>query len=480
MMSLLLLSCFAVTVGPGWSEPFVVTDSANTARREQFLYRDEIGRNHLVWAGFNDEKRIAYKMFSTDGGTELYPETMISRDVSSPYLSPIVTIGDSLYAFWRESTPVYSAARSLADGSEVLPATHLLTTSTMIPQVRSSPDSLGRLHVLYNGGFEGMEVFYAVWSPSPDSGFTTEYEWIIEGADDGGVILVDGDRVHVVVQDSLVHDYMYIQFDLEGNTVVPLTDFTLQSDIGNCGRFPKLQVDSSGDLLIVEEAYWDPNEAIFLWKIDGETGDLMIDMQPLVIRNYPIIDTSDEVVLRPTPVADHFYLCWACGFDTNKIYYLIFDTNGEITNNWNVAYDYSDEDPEDTRFIHGEVDTAGNLYLIFSQGETEPYLGAYPTFGWFDYSTLGIEDSASDMSCDALFTVSQNPVTGSVTVFSDIDSPISLRVFDLAGREVSSISVSDGVGVWNGTSFSGVRLPAGVYSITDNDDFSRTVTLLSE
>ena len=93
---------------------------------------------------------------------------------------------------------------------------------------------------------------------------------------------------------------------------------------------------------------------------------------------------------------------------------------------------------------------------------------------------LGIEDSASYMSCDAQFTVSQNPVTGSVTVFSEIDSPISLRVFDLTGREVSSISVSDGVGVWNGTGFSGERLPAGVYSITDNDDFSRTVTLLNE
>ncbi|MCD6588962.1 MAG: hypothetical protein J7K88_10485, partial [Candidatus Fermentibacteraceae bacterium] len=181
MMSLLLLACFGVIVGPGWSEPFVATDSANTTRRIQFLYHDEIGRNHLIWAGFNDESRIAYKMFSTDGGTELYPETMISDDVNSAYLTT-ATLGDSLYSFWRTYSPIYTAARNISDGSEAVPPTYLLTTSTMIPQVRSSADSLGRLHVLYDGGFEGMEVFYAVWSPSPDSGFTTEYKWIIEGA----------------------------------------------------------------------------------------------------------------------------------------------------------------------------------------------------------------------------------------------------------------------------------------------------------
>ena len=80
MIALLLLTCLGVTVGPGWSEPFLATDSANTHRPIQYLDRDAFGRLHLIWAGFNDEHRIAYKMFSLDG-TTLYPETMISRDV---------------------------------------------------------------------------------------------------------------------------------------------------------------------------------------------------------------------------------------------------------------------------------------------------------------------------------------------------------------------------------------------------------------
>ncbi|MEA3266908.1 MAG: hypothetical protein U9P42_08195, partial [Candidatus Fermentibacteria bacterium] len=159
MIVLLLVACIGVTVGPGWSEPFLATDSANTHRRIQFLERDDQGRFHLVWAGFNDEHRIAYKMFSLDG-TTLYPETMISRDVNSVFLRT-VTIGDSLFAFWRESSPVYTAARSLSDGNETLPATYLFTTSTQYPYIRSSPDSLGRLHVLYN---KGPDVVYSVWN----------------------------------------------------------------------------------------------------------------------------------------------------------------------------------------------------------------------------------------------------------------------------------------------------------------------------
>ena len=474
MIGLLLLTCFGVTVGPGWSEPFIATDSANTSAPLQFIERDNIGRFHLIWEGFS-ETQVGYKMFSIDGGTELYPETMISRNVNSFYVST-VTIGDSIYAFWREYNPVYTAARSLTDGSEVLPATHLFTNSTWIPEIRSSPDSLGRLHVLFDGGYEGDEVFYALWSPSPDSGFTTEYEWIIEGAEDGGVILVDGNRVHVVVQDSLVHDYMYIQYDLEGNTVVPLYDFT-QGDI-TCSRYPELAVDSDGDLLIVDRLDDAQGERYGMWKLDGETGDLMIDCKTIIAQSSPELWVSAWVIVRPLPDNEEFYLVWCKEYDINKIYFLIFDSNGEIVHDWQVAYDYSDEEPEDTKHIDGVVDDEGNLYIIYRQGETEPYLGTYPTFGWFDYSTLGIEESATEVSSEVEFTISHNPVTGSVTVFTGNNTPLNLRVFDLAGREVSSISVSGGIGVWNGTDFSGNRLPAGVYSIIGNSEFHERVTLL--
>lgn len=477
MIAVLLLACFGVTVGPGWSEPIVVTDSANTERPIQFIQRDELGRLHLIWAGFNDEDRIGYKMFSQDGGTELYPETMLSRDEHSLYLSTI-EVGDSLYAFWRQVNPVYSAARNLTDGSEALPATYLFTSSTWIPEIRSCPDSLGRLHVLFDGGYEGDDVFYSVWSPSPDSGFTTEYEWMIEGAEAGGVILVDGSRVHIVVQDSLFHDYMYLQYDLDGNTAVPVYDFTMGGDYV-CDRFPELTVDSEGNLLVVTRLDGVGQGIRFgMWKLDGETGNLLIDCKTIVEQSSPDPRISNYLIVRPLPGNEQFYLAWAKGYSTNKIYYLIFDSIGEIVHDWQVAYDYSDEYPEDTENIDGVVDDEGNLYIIFKQGETEPSLGAYPTFGWFDYSTLGIEESSPETSGGAAFSVSQNPVTGSVTILAPSAAQLKLKVFDIAGREVASISVSDGVGLWNGTGFSGENLPAGVYSIVTESGFSHRITLL--
>lgn len=62
------------------------------------------------------------------------------------------------------------------------------------------------------------------------------------------------------------------------------------------------------------------------------------------------------------------------------------------------------------------------------------------------------------------FGFSCNPVTGFVTVKTTSESQ-TLRVYDISGREVSSIVVSDGVGTWSGTGFLGERLSAGIYNI---------------
>ena len=471
-MIFLLLACFGVTVSPGWSDPVLVTDSANSTRRFQFIHRDVQGRFHLVWENYNGQPRIGYKMFAVDG-TTLYPETMISRNTNSAYLSR-VAMGDSLFVFWRESNPIYYAVRSLSDGSEILPATYLFTTYTMYPYIRACPDSLGRLHVLYN---DGDDVRYAVWTPAPGSGFTVERDWKIEGADAGGVLLVDGNRVHIVVQDPVDHDYSYLQYDLEGNTAVPLIDFT-EGALSNCGRFPTLEVDSSGDLLVIEEAYAAPVSAIYLWKLNGETGELMINLKPLVTKELPVMDTSDYAVVEPLPVTDQFYLCWACGYDINKIVNLVFDSDGNIIVDWHIAYDYSDENPEDTMGIDGVSDEEGNLYIIFNQGELEPVLGGYPTFGWFDYDYVSTARQQVAAVPGDGFSFSCNPVAGSVTIRTGSETR-TLRVYDITGREVSEISVSDGVGVWHGTEFSGKALPAGIYTITAESGPARRITLLS-
>ena len=472
--SILLLTCLGVTPGPGWSNPILVTDSANTHRRIQFINRDSLGRFHLVWAGFNDEHRIGYKMFLLDG-TTVYPETMISRDINSVYLSE-TTMEDSLHIFWRESSPIYYAIRSLEDGSEITPATYLFTTSTNYPHIRSSPDSLGRLHVLYN---IGSDVYYAVWIPAPGSGFITDYEWKVEGASEGGVLLVDGNRVHVVVQDPVYHTYEYLQYDLEGNTVIPLTDFT--ADDITCGRFPELNLDSDGNLMVIHMIARSGQQYRYvLWKIDQVTGATLIDEKIIVIGIPPEMDVSPSFILRALPGSEEFYLCWTDGYFEHKIFNLLMDDDGNVLVDWHVAYDYSDEEPEDVKAIDGVVDESGNLYIIYSQGETEPVLGGYPTFGWFDHDYLGVEEYPSLKLPEVSLRASRNPFSNGIQFFLEGADSMELRIFDITGRMVAGLSLSDGVGYWQGTGFTGERLPSGVYTVVGNQGVSLSITLLGE
>lgn len=472
---LLLLAFQGVTPGPGWSDPLLVTDSANTQRRIQYINRDPLGRFHLVWAGYNDQHRIAYKMFLLDG-TTIYPETMISRDVNSVYLKRTV-MEDSLFVFWRESDPVYYAARSIEDGSEIAPATYLFTTYTLYPYIRACPDSLGRLHVLYN---DGADVYYAVWTPVPGSGFITEYEWKIDGADAGGVLLVDGNRVHVVVQDPVYHTYEYIQYDLEGNTVIEQIDFTAD-DMDGCTRFPELDLDTEGNLMVVNHIARSGQQYRYvLWKIDKDTGDTLIDEKIIVIGIPPEMDVSTHFILRKLPGTDQYYLCWTDGYRRNKVYNLLMDGDGNVLEDWQIAYDFSDEDPEDVREIDGVVDDLGNLYIVYAQVETEPQVDYFPTFGWFDHTYLGFEEEDPPPVPDpSSITASCNPVTGSVSFTVIGVSQAEMEIYDISGRLVTTVPVSNGAAFWDVKDVSGERLPYGVYRVSCGD-VSTTVTLLGD
>ena len=421
-----------------------------------------------MWAGYNDQHRIAYKMFLLDG-TTVYPETMISRDINSVYLSK-VAMGDSLLAFWRESSPIYYAIRSLEDGSEINPATYLFTTSTLYPYIRSCPDNLGRLHVLYN---IGSDVYYAVWIPAPGSGFITDYEWKVEGASEGGVLLVDGNRVHIVVLDPVYHTYEYLQYDLEGNTIIPLTDFT-EDDI-YCSRDPELNLDPEGNLMVVE----DIADSYVLWKLDRFTGSTLVNEKVIVSDVPPIMNVSTYFILRNLPGTDQYYLCWTDGFYRKKIFNLLMDSNGNVLVDWHLAYDYSMEEPEDVKAIDGVVDETGNLYIIYSQAETEPVLGGYPTFGWFDHDFLGIgDDEVEPPGSIGRIVPSSNPVIGSVTFIVEGFEADELEVYDVSGRLVDVIPVSDGHGTWDCIDPSGEKLPSGVYNVIGNQEVSLQLTLL--
>lgn len=187
-------------------------------------------------------------------------------------------MGDSIFVFWRDYNPIYYCVCKMSTGKIVTPATYLFSTSTLYPYIRACPDSLGSLHVLYN---EGGDARYAVWTPAPGSGFTVERDWKIEGADAGGVLLVDGNRVHIVVQDPEYYDYSYLQYDLAGNTTIPLTDFAV-GDL-ECSRDPRQALDLDGNLMVVEDL--DPDYV--LWKLDKFNGLLLVDQKSIVSSSIP-------------------------------------------------------------------------------------------------------------------------------------------------------------------------------------------------
>jgi hypothetical protein len=470
---LLLLSLAGVTPGPGWSWPIIVTEEPNTTDPYQCLHRDSEGRFHLLWEDYQESNLIGYKVFLVNG-TTVVPDTMISRDTNSFYLS-VSSIGDSLYAFWREYNPVYYAVRSLEDGSELVPATYILTTYTYIPYIRASPDCLGRLHVLYNSGYD---VVYAVWVPLPGGGFYTDYEWVVPGITRSGSILVDGNRVHIVAWADTSYTHEYLQYDLEGNLAVPRRDFT--GEDMDCRKYPELALDPEGNLIVVDNVnHPDEPYRMAFWKLDGETGETLIDETQLVTGDPPEMYLG-QYILRSLPGSEAFYLCWRDGGWYKVIWYMLIDDEGNVLRDWEAAYDYSDEDPEDLRGLDGVVDDEGNLYLVYSQGETEPQLDRWPTFGWFDHTYLGIEEEQqTEAAVLPTITASCNPVAGRVSFTVTGVSPIELKVYDISGRLVTTVPISSNTAFWDGRDASGERLPYGVYRVSCGD-VSTTVTLLGQ
>ena len=475
MIFLLLLSLVNVTVGPGWSYPIVVTEEPNSSQPYQFITMDQYDRFHMVWSDYQLDPRIGYKVFLLDG-TTVIPDTMISNDEHSSALST-TNYADSLFVFWRDFSPVYYCIRNLDDGSEITPATYLFTEYTDLPIIRACPDSLGRLHVLRN---IGTDVYYAVWTPAEGSGFIEEYGWMIPEAWIIGMILVDGDRVHLILGDGW-QTYMYMQYDLEGNVTVPLWDFT--NDVGDMARYPGLAVDSNGDLIVVGRVGISGYPSRYgFWRLDGRTGDLEIHKW-IVVSESPDMLVSTMMDLLPFPGNEKFYLVWVDSYYNEILWYIVMNNDGTLLVDPTVAYDHGDEDPEQLANVDGVVDSEGNLYVIYGQGEEEPIFGRYPTFGWFNATSLGLEEEESSEQGTALAVIepSCNPFCESVEFLVTGGTVSELSVYDLTGRLVAEIPVSDGVGVWNGCDYSGDRLPTGVYTVSGGEDCEpAVVTMLEE
>jgi len=451
----------SVTVAPGWSDPIAVTEEPNTTQPVQFITRDQQGRFHLIWENYCLNSRIGYKVFLLDG-TTVVPDTMISDDQHSAVLKTTVH-NDSLFAFWRDFSPAYYCIRSLDDGSEITPPTYLFSESTLYPHILASSDSLGRLHTLR---VIGLDIYYAVWIPTADAGFTEEYGWFIPDAIIRSQILVDGDRVHIVKWDSLYQDTDYLQYDLQGNLVVPAIDIVDDGVI--CFARPSMAIDNDRNLLILDEVAYQSQFRMALWKVDGETGELLINMKTLVLEVGPEMSLHGQFDLLSIPGGEQFYMIWIAGSNYKMLDYAVIDAAGDFVVEPVIAYDHRDEDPEQLKNLDGVVDSEGNLYVIYGQGEEYPIFGRYPTFGWFDHNWLGIEDESTTVEPPNItLTLSSNPFTDFLSIEVTGSSYVQeLLIYDITGRQVISLGLTDGdVFLWDGSDGEGNQLPSGTYLI---------------
>jgi len=459
MLSVMILSCsILVTHAPGWSELMITTDLWSYG----FQYKTiEVSDSliHQVWDHFNQESRVGYKVYLSDG-TVIYPETMISNDQWSGYTTSTLVNGDSIVAAWRQGSPAYYTVRE-HDGEVAVP------TGLYIPDpwansafVHSSSDSLGRIHSVFeiSDGISAR-VCYGVFEP----GAGEIWRDTIPGSFSTPRILVDGDRVHILFRgEDLWPDY--IQYDLDGNVTVPAV--SLIENLIQFNSIYGMTLDNTGDLYcFFKLACNTGGHHLSLFKIDGETGEVLISDK--LIRDSGNMEFPN---ILSTPSGDSFYLLWVESYSSAEYFikYAMIDQNGDFIEEPYSAYDYTDEEVQNLEVLEATTNEDGDIFAIWNQGDME--VGGYwIVMGWFDHNYLGVgEETAEPVAPGGItLSASMNPFSESVSFVVESDPlPGQLDVFDISGRMVRVLSGNEGNSfLWDGCDSEGNDLPAGNYII---------------
>ncbi len=456
--SMILSGLFLMTHAPGWSDPIITEDlwsySSQQHKSIQVTGTDTL---HQVWGYLNQETRVGYKVYLSDG-TVIFPETMISNQVWSGYTTSCLVNEDSVALFWREGAPAWHTIRD-SSGAELVPTSLLIPDSYVSrPRVEASSDSLGRIHASFeiSGG-----VCYAVFEPGVGEVFR---DTVPGSLDDISNICVDGNRVHVVYLAGFALP-AYIQYDLEGNIVIPPVELVQGLDFFRPTTSVTVDVDGNFWCFFYYSREGIPYSVLSLVKVDSETGDV------LVIKEVEMPNLGAWYMnILPGPDGDTLYLMWLAYFQSDHyVYFAIIDKNGNFIEEPYAAYDYSDEEVQQIASLEAATNDDGDVFAIWSQGDVE-VSGYWIVMGWFDHDWVEVEESSTSPVDTDPFVLqsSANPFSESVTIaVQGVVVPAQLEVYDFSGRIVRTISSSSGnTFLWDGCDSEGNELPAGGYNIS--------------
>ncbi len=463
----LFLTLASLTHAQGWSYPSISIDVPLLGDYQtKDILVTEGNHIHQIWCPYESEARVGHNIVLPDG-TRLLDDRILSQDTWSAYQSMSWASDSTVIAFWRQNiSPIWHCIMD-TDGNLINPQ-ELYSAEGWYswPLIDSSPDSLGRIHMVRNLP-DGL-ICYSVLDP----GVGEVFRDTIPDSHQQSLIIVDGDRVHIKYNKGWPDDSaMYIQYDLGGNvTVLPVSLVDEEADESNrCS----MTLDSNGNAMVFLVENPDDAQPRFLslYKINRDTGSLLIERK---ILYWPSEWTTlKEPVILPRPGAESFYLLWGEGElgGSPHIHYIkfaIIDSDGNFIEEPYIAYDYSDEDPQDLERIAADVNSDGDVFVNWS-AYFESIDSYYIVLGWFDHNWVSVEGEEYEEVDQSPMSISTsaNPFYDAIEIsISDGAEQIGVSVFNLQGRHIVSL-LPDGQGfcLWDGTDPSGQELPAGVYVI---------------
>lgn len=460
---LLLTSILSVTHAPGWSDPVISIEepSINTGAQRKDIEVTDGNHIHQIWDTYQSLTRVGYNIVLADG-TVLSPDTMISRNVFSGYLSSAL-VGTDFFGVWRENSPIWFAVNDHT-GEPEIPATLFTSTSwSYWWYIAADGDGQGRIHMTYDtpGG-----IWYSVMIPGQPP--VEVFRDTIPQSMGYSLLDVDGDRVHVLYKSSADLMPRYVQYDLDGNQTLGPIELIDPSPYQVDNRW-SLCADYLGNACVFFKRGGTTMPLLFT-RIDRTTGELLVDER--IIYNPSPPPRVHNPMVTQGPWEGSLHLVWLEQDDGSGYYRLIrhaiIDLEGDFIVEPYTAYDYTDEDPEDITYLVAASNEAGDLFVAYSEIDMS-LPGDWIRLGWLDHNWLGVGDQeGGGGGTTALsMTASCNPFFSTVTINCEGETlPGQLMVYDTAGRLIRSLSDrQEDSFLWDGLDASGERVPVGTYII---------------